>query len=477
MGTDAETTDQRERRSPLDVIRVETALSRFPVHRLAKAGTVRIDLREADDAGAVTLRWEVSHNSKYGQPGPLAYKLDTLVINRKIEAAGRPLPRIIRLGSLKEIAQELGLGGDTSKAKKALYQNASAFITAKLKYRAADGSERAVEIGDTRYAVVLTGETLPDGRAADAVYIVPHDFFRDVLGQAPTRPLDYDYLRDLPPVPQRWYELASYQMFAALKHGRPKARMSYAEFCAHAPQTRYVEYDRVKRQMYKVHAPHRKAGYIADVAFEATTDRQGRPDWMMSYTPGPKARAEFRAFTQRGRVELVVEVPEPLPEPEPTGLAKELIDRGITQAVAVELVGTFPEDRIRAQIERVDWLRAKKPKKLGDPAAYLVGAIREDYAPPAGYRVKIEQDQAEQGATQAQATRVRERAEQDRIKAFWEGLGPAERERIESEALAIADPEERAALEKAGSPTMRRLLMVPVREAYIRGLLGLAPTG
>ena len=64
--------------SPPNAIRVETALSRYPVHRLAKRGDVTIDIQEHSD-GELTTRWEVSHNSKYGQPGPLAYKLDTLV--------------------------------------------------------------------------------------------------------------------------------------------------------------------------------------------------------------------------------------------------------------------------------------------------------------------------------------------------------------------------------------------------------------
>jgi hypothetical protein len=93
--------------APLDVIRVETALSKFPLHRLAKAGVVEIVICEQNAEGDF-LRWKVSHNSEYGQPGPLAYKIDTLVVNRRIEAAGRPIPRIIRLGSLNEICRELG---------------------------------------------------------------------------------------------------------------------------------------------------------------------------------------------------------------------------------------------------------------------------------------------------------------------------------------------------------------------------------
>src|SRR5512135_695286 len=323
--------DQRAELVTLDVIRVETALSRYPVHRLAKQGTVRIELREENAKGEMMLQWEVSHNSKYGHPGPLAYKLDTLIVNRRIEETRRPIPKIIKLGSLTAIIQELGLTNhDTHIIKHALYQNASVYITAKIGYRANDGTERTLEAGFTRYNVVFIGEKLPDGRTADAVYLVLNDLYMQVIDGAQTRPLDYDYLKDLPPASQRFYELASYAMYAALKHNRQNARLSYSEFCLYAPQTRYLEYDRVKRQMYKVHAPHRRSGYIAGVEFEATTDRAGRPDWTMHYTPGPKARAEFRAFARRGSGPMIIEAEPVAPEPgpEPTGLERELIDRG-----------------------------------------------------------------------------------------------------------------------------------------------------
>ena len=79
--------------SPPNPIRVETALSRFPVHRLAKHGEIAIESGRRTRAGEVSIKWEVTYNSKFGQPGPLAYKLDTLIINRRIEEATRPIPQ------------------------------------------------------------------------------------------------------------------------------------------------------------------------------------------------------------------------------------------------------------------------------------------------------------------------------------------------------------------------------------------------
>src|SRR4051794_35493828 len=97
---------QNEELLPLNTIRVETVLSRFPVHRLAKRGNISIEINEQDQVGEVKTKWEVSYNSKYGHPGALAYKVDTLIVNRRLEEAPRPVPEIVKLGSLKEIGDE-----------------------------------------------------------------------------------------------------------------------------------------------------------------------------------------------------------------------------------------------------------------------------------------------------------------------------------------------------------------------------------
>src|SRR5215210_4942831 len=102
---------------PLNLIRTETALARYPIHRLAKKGNIEIELKNAETA----FKWEVSYNSKHGQPGPLAYKVDTIIINRRIEETERPIPEFIKIGSLREIANEVGTGeAHTSSIKKAL---------------------------------------------------------------------------------------------------------------------------------------------------------------------------------------------------------------------------------------------------------------------------------------------------------------------------------------------------------------------
>jgi len=209
------------------------------------------------------------------------------------------------LGSLRDIARELDLGGDAQKVKKALRQNARAFISAKLTYKTADGTEKILEADFNRYGMIFLGEKLPDGRRADQVYVTFNEPYRDVLNNAPVRPLDYDYLKRLPPSPQRFYEILSYRVFAAIKFRHTEAKLPYSEYCTFSAQQRYSDYEPFRKQMYKVQRPHLMSGYLASFRYEESKDEEGKRDWIMYYEPGPKARAEYRSFT--GDKQRVVE--------------------------------------------------------------------------------------------------------------------------------------------------------------------------
>ena len=63
--------ERRAELAPLDVIRVETVLSRYPVHRLAKSGTVAIehqrDGRRRRDDGALGDRPSTANTASRGR--------------------------------------------------------------------------------------------------------------------------------------------------------------------------------------------------------------------------------------------------------------------------------------------------------------------------------------------------------------------------------------------------------------------------
>jgi hypothetical protein len=249
--------------------------------------------------------------------------------------------------------------------------------------------------------------------------------------------------------------------------------------------------------MNRLHRPHKESGYIAKVEFQETTDGEGRPDWVMIYTPGPKARGEYRTFNRkrgsngehrplfRPARQLDLAPPAPEPEPEPTDLERELIGRGVTASTARELVRGFPEERIAAQVEAFDWLLEKRPKKVKEsPGGYLASAIRGDYATPKGFesnadRAKREAAQREKTRQEAEAQRLkdetvaREKAERIRVVDYWESLSREERSKLEAEAIAAAEPEQRSNYENAKDRTTREMYLGIIRRAHIRKLLNL----
>jgi hypothetical protein len=488
--------------TPQNVIRVETALSRYPVHRLAKQRTKSIEVRDRSDDGETLIKWKVIPSRDYGHPGPLAYKIDTLIVNRRIEEASRPVPKIIKLGSLHDICQELGIseGRNREKIKKALRQNAFAGITANIRFRGVDGRERTIEADFNRYSVVFTGEELPNGRRAKAVYIVLNEIFMQILDGAQTRPLDYDYLKNLTPAAQRLYEILSFQMYAALKNGKRTAKIPYSEFCTYAPLTRYEEWESVRSQMTKIHAPHKKSGYIANVQFEEAVDRNGKRDWTMIYTPGEKAREEYRTFSQQGGPRTLyvdrsgtapalpslgdvqvfevdaVEVREPSP------LERELIARGIAEHTAAQLVASYPPDRIESQIERFDWSKDKAPKSIAkSDGGFLAEAIRKNYPMPKGFESKADREEREaeeklrkqqerEEAARAKAARQREAALDRKAFERWDAMSPGERMETEVAALASVEERIRQSYDKS-PPNFKRAFLERIRQSYLRDLI------
>jgi hypothetical protein len=219
-------------------------------------------------------------------------------------------------------------------------------------------------------------------------------------------------------------------------------------------------------------------GFLEPMAAADRYSKAGRGAWNIRLVRKLPAPAEAKpAETKPAETKPAETKPA---EPGPTGLERELVDRGVTRSVAADLVRDFPEERLRRQVEVVDWLRETKPKRIKDLGAYLVGAIREDYAAPAGFEAKAERaarEAADRAAHErevaARRTKAREQAERDRIRAYWEALPPGRRAALDAAALAGAAPADRAAYEAATAPPVRRLLRAGLRDAHLRRLLGL----
>jgi hypothetical protein len=119
------------------------------------------------------------------------------------------------------------------------------------------------------------------------------------------------------------------------------------------------------------------------------------------------------------------------------------------------------------------------------PAGYLVGSIRDDYVAPQGFESNADRTrrrEAEEvqgrGPTEdrrrrAAEERARQEVQQARIAAYWDALSPAQREALETQALAGSHP--LLGLYRRhqgqGTPTERRYRKL-ILDAQISELLG-----
>lgn len=173
-------------------------------------------------------------------------------------------------------------------------------------------------------------------------------------------------------------------------------------------------------------------------------------------------------------------VEAPAAEPEPP-LVAELTGRGVTAESARQLVAQHSEEKIRQQIEILDWrLAGKKADKIDDPAAWLVSAIKlpKGHAVPKGF-VSSAQRQADAEAKQArerakaderrreQEQQARDRDEKQKINDYWAALTPEQQAEHDAAAIAQADP---ATLELLKGPTKKFGLGI-VRDQHTRRIL------
>lgn len=401
------------------VIRVGTdnVLTRLPIHRLAKQGAVKIAIENHGLRGSTVTKWRVSPSRDFGEPGPLAYDFDTLILNKLIDEFRPDIPRLFKIAdSLNHLNEMLGKKGtrDTDKLKRAILQNVGTIIHADIHYKGKDGAERDFEFAASRYSVIFVGEKLPGGNKAEAIYILLNELYMEHLRRSNTRPLDYNYICQLTPAPRRFYELISPEFYGAINHGNKEANYLYSELCTFAPLTRHTDIKKMHSQMSKIHKPHTESGYISKINFERITDSKGRPDWLLRYTPGKRAFREYRVFVpnrSEKRLPLkprLLELPPPVPQKpteEHAPLVELLKSYGVDEVRAIQLV-----ERDFAECEL--WASAwpyQNQKGMENPAAVLISFIEKKRRPlPAGYRKVQEVEE------RARAKDARQKEEQSR---------------------------------------------------------------
>ena len=213
-------------------------------------------------------------------------------------------------------------------------------------------------------------------------------------------------------------------------------------------------------------------GFLESLTEGTRFERRSRKEWRVLFLRG-----------KEGTSGLTSSEPEPLAEPnqrltrepEATPIEQELVSRGVTLSTARELARDYPEERIAAQVEQFDWLSEKSPGKVHNPGGYLADSIRENYVPPKGFATKAKREaladekrRHQEEVRKKKAEQQRERHLDEEARKTWDVLSEGEKRQLEAQALSEASPELRSQYELAKGPP-RRLLLVGIRQSYLRG--------
>lgn len=296
----------------LTTFRASADILKFPRHILAKTsrGQRQTDIRIGDKGKG--QYWHVTSNPKIGVPGKMSFDFDYQVLHQKFYEAilkarqngHQTAPRYIVVGSLREIAKQLGLKSpDTVKVRKAIESNQAAVIQTDQAIRFINENGKAEHLSGqfNAYNVYIRGDHLPDGDEAKKVVLeLSIPFWQALNAQEFSKPLDGHYFKQLAkPGAQRWYTLVSTDIFVALSKNLPYAKVRYSEYCKFHPQKRHKTFAHMQRQMNNLHQKHVELEYINPPQYEKIKTEQGINDWWILYKPGQKAHQEYRQNRKR----------------------------------------------------------------------------------------------------------------------------------------------------------------------------------
>jgi len=256
--------------------------------------------------------------------------------------------------------------------------------------------------------------------------------------------LDFDFFKRLEgAVAKRLYRFLDKRFFH-----RPRWEFHLQELCwEHVGLARSYDAANLKRKLRPAIEELERHEFIRPASDTERFRKVSSGEWRVLFERAGRGAAKVAA-----------------PPSDTNALCQALIDRGVTRSTALEMVETFPKERIQHQLEVFDWLLSRKDARLPrNPAGYLVSAIRSEFVAPKEFTGRREQ--AEQKARSEKVERRRQaRIEREKVReemklqtqrqivdGFWTSLSTEERSRLEAECLEVANSFERSLLEQGGS--------------------------
>lgn len=311
---------------------------------------------------------------------------------------------------------------------------------------------------DTEAIGVIDYFRLTDGRRTQAAerrdsrsrFVWNRELFKS-FQSGYLKPLDFGLYRSLKrPAARRAYRFLDKRF-----HHRPDWEFDLQTFaCEKLGFSRKHDTGQLKARLHPAMAELQEVGFIRPVEYRKVRKKH----WMIAISK-----------------EQVTSTP--LPEaklPPASKMAEQLVVRGVSASVAKELAETFPAKRIAEKIAFLDWLIARRDKRVSsNPAGFLVAAIRNDYAIPKDFsRSQVSQASTKQKAAPKPASLPKLEKDQA-VQEYLGTLSVAEQSKLEVAAVCAADAltaDGYHRSQKSGGPAFAIYQQLVV-ERYVRQLL------
>ncbi len=229
--------------------------------------------------------------------------------------------------------------------------------------------------------VRFAGEETEDGQGAETNYLWLGDFILRNINAKYVRPLHYVYLAGLRiDSAARLYEVLGGKFYGLINRGGKSFNIDYLTLCQLLPvrPQRYLSH--AKQKLQKAHDELIATGFLSKVEF-----RRGKNGLVVIYYPGDRVRELIEPALMGDVVDNQILLPFLREEDESiqlSELGRQLHERGLSRAVAIQFCQKHAEDYLRYKMEMFDFLRNTGSELISkNPAGWLRKAIEEDWQP------------------------------------------------------------------------------------------------
>lgn len=284
--------------------------------------------------------------------------------------------------------------------------------------------------------VYTVGEELPDGYKAEQNYVFLSDWQLENLNHGHVLPIALEHYQQLrSDIAKNLVPLLYIWFFAS----RRPFQKRYQDLCQHLNIKVWSQFSRAREQFSPALDELKTIGYLTEWDLDRTVD--GR-DFKLLLTAGFIFR-EVQDDSLRQRDDTA--------QSSFDGDVKTLVERGVSEKVARRvLFGTAEDTNVQEQIEWIDSIISRDPKKFENPAGMYVSFIKDGITPPSAFlssRRRSEKERNEGNQRTTEATEAARRAElesryseyrEEQVNVYIAGLTAEARLKLSREARKSA---------------------------------------